>query len=143
MQIVVMDNLVRSKRHLISVFDIKGSEKDRCVSGKSKSLTVEQLKSSVVYKDIDFDKVVGSIPLPTPECQRVVETLQADAAILNEIGVMDYSLIIVMMHWMDVAFPGGFQDPHVILDHPFVYSVGIIDFFQKWDARKKFERFGK
>ena len=78
--------------HSISwIIDIKGSKIDRKVADES-SKTLEDLDSSKVYKDIDFESFVGSISPYSNEI--LIFKLIRDVRFLEKHEIIDYSLLL-------------------------------------------------
>ena len=112
------------------VFDLKGSSIDRFVPLKSGPDFFE----TDILKDENFRLLGKKIKMSLKESAETLEILQEDMRVLRDIGVMDYSLLLVM------------SNDHLARSR---YSIGknyylaIIDLFQVYDSTKAFERWFK
>ena len=87
---MIQGNIIDPGSKIVSTFDIKGSTKYRYSQNFSR-LSIETLDKDIVYKDQDFDKVMGYINLD--HCDMVKNTIKSDLDILRQNKLMDYSLL--------------------------------------------------
>eukprot|EP00241_Pyramimonas_parkeae_P000099 CAMPEP_0114241896 /NCGR_PEP_ID=MMETSP0058-20121206/9877_1 /TAXON_ID=36894 /ORGANISM="Pyramimonas parkeae, CCMP726" /LENGTH=1218 /DNA_ID=CAMNT_0001354453 /DNA_START=137 /DNA_END=3793 /DNA_ORIENTATION=+ len=108
-RVVVMGNLLCSSAPIHRRFDLKGS-----TQGRFTRKTLDELKPTSVLKDLDLDTV---FELPDKWYDIYDEQLRADCKLLEEVGVIDYSLL-VGVHFRDAkqnpdlvrALGKGFQE---------------------------------
>lgn len=91
-RVVVMGNLLCSSAPIHRRFDLKGS-----TQGRFTRKTLDELKPTSVLKDLDLDTV---FELPDKWYDIYDEQLRADCKLLEEVGVIDYSLL-VGVHFRD------------------------------------------
>ena len=130
-----MGNCIPTEAKVIGLFDIKGSVKDRQVS-KDDRLSLDTIDSSEVYKDVDFDKSFGTIILH--DSKKVRKALEKDALLFSKHNIMDYSLLLVICE-KNEELRGQFvhQGPD------YTVIIGIIDFLQEYNFKKKIETLSK
>lgn len=137
--VIVLNNVFWDvSRPIDTSYDLKGSYVDR--GGNSKS---------TVNRDCDLKE---NILLSTPLRDRLLEQLSSDSLFLSELNLMDYSLLLGV-HEKDnyCTESGKFDIPDGMStlcqfeskDGKTLYSVGMIDFLQEYNLKKKLERFFK
>ncbi|KAG5381421.1 hypothetical protein IGI04_032891 [Brassica rapa subsp. trilocularis] len=80
----VMSNMLHSKVFMNKLYDLKGSPKGRT----NKKI---ELRNNTVFKDIDLDFCFYVDPLAR---QRIIKQTKLDCDLLEEQGIMDYSLLV-------------------------------------------------
>ncbi|EKX52203.1 hypothetical protein GUITHDRAFT_133919 [Guillardia theta CCMP2712] len=151
LHLLVMCNIFDTERVVHDRYDLKGSTVGRQVS------EAEKKNPTVILKDLDFIKANGSLEV------------QADCNFLQSIGVMDYSLLLGI-HWREKAVDtkefGLVAHNRTIPDRSAasywlaasgedglagvarvmlvqIYFMGIIDYLQYYNSRKRAETFVK
>ena len=109
------------------VFDLKGSSIDRLVK-------TEQDCESIVLKDENLVQMGKKVKLSSDEVSELLWTVRYDMGILRDIGIMDYSLLLIAGKNSGVASRYSISKD---------YTVAIIDIFQVYDTRKVLERWFK
>jgi 1-phosphatidylinositol-5-phosphate 4-kinase len=85
---IVMRNVFSHQLKMHVKFDLKGSTVDRAASEKEKA------KQSPTYKDNDFIQMDKKIYIGDEAKATFMSTLEADVKLLQELNLMDYSLLI-------------------------------------------------
>ncbi|KAF8107124.1 hypothetical protein N665_0126s0042 [Sinapis alba] len=80
----VMSNMLHSKVFMNKLYDLKGSPKGRT----NKKI---ELRNNTVFKDVDLDFCFYVDPLAR---QRIIKQTKLDCELLEEQGIMDYSLLV-------------------------------------------------
>jgi hypothetical protein len=106
------------------IFDLKGSSIDRFVQ------TNGDIRSTVL-KDMNLAKIGKKIKLPSFEVNRLMKTLKKDMKVLRNVGIMDYSLLLI------VCKVKTGRNRYTIGPN---YTLAIIDIFQIYDSKKALER---
>ena len=93
--LMLMANTLRYKvpKNITRVYDLKGSSVNREVKKIYKPSTV--LKDTNLLKNCKWEQ---EICLDTEDRNILIETLEADSAMLASLGIMDYSLLIGIEH---------------------------------------------
>ena len=139
------------------VFDMKGSTVAREVF-KGKDPSPEELRKNTL-KDMDFLRFENNIKIPNEYKERLAEAIARDSRFFRDHGIMDYSLILMKINRNamerkktetfgnlppDIVYTDYFKNPlHSIMsiEEPGVYyHIGIIDYLQLWDIKKKLEK---
>ena len=92
---VVMSNIFDTTLPIHRRFDLKGSTQGR--------LTTKEIKESTILKDLDLD---CTFKLEMGWRARLLEQMQIDCALLEELQVMDYSLLLGV-HYRDARKASG------------------------------------
>jgi hypothetical protein len=91
------------------------------------------------------------IDIPKDHCEELISIIQTDLKMLREVGVMDYSLLLIILHFPKIDDPDYqnifnlFGDPRYCRrifkskNMKYIYIMGIIDYLQKFNAAKFFE----
>eukprot|EP00727_Mastigamoeba_balamuthi_P009889 m51a1_g5522 putative 1-phosphatidylinositol-4-phosphate 5-kinase (570) ;mRNA; f:420710-422563 len=129
-------------------YDLKGSTVGRLASAK------EKLKADCVLKDLDFLRRKQKLRLDPTQRTELLEALDKDTAFLESQQVIDYSILLDMMDvdYMNEDNPSGKFSDLVKEGHGWVsgvdengipqgevYHLGIVDFSQYYNLRKKLE----
>lgn len=74
------------------------------------------------------------------------KALILDAHFFKKCGFIDYSLLVIKIRKNDLSNPEEQLDFHSIKsikEEGVFYNLGIIDYFQKYNFQKMFEKYGK
>ena len=118
-------------------------------------------------KDVDFKNIHGSLPVCREDAGKledVVRQIKRDAEFLRRNGIMDYSLLLIIVKMPSVGGEGAgdksqakvlknykyieqldtlLSNYYAVLRSPsksFIYILGIIDYLQQWDIQKQGEK---
>lgn len=141
---MVMENIAPPRAPIHVKYDLKGS-----TFGRTAPAT-ERAKKIPLLKDMDFQR---RLYLGPTRRAIFLEQAAADSRWLESHGIMDYSLLLCIAHIpIDTPMPSPssrsfFRAHHHGLrssddedrDFSEVYYLGIIDIFQRYNLRKKFE----
>lgn len=150
-RVIVMQNLFGRRPSFIHRrYDLKGSTFARCVMHNTK-IENKHFKISKTLKDIDFLNIEEKMNV-TPEVKEyILRQLSKDVEFFRNGKVIDYSLLLGIV---DMEFVGP-EDTEVMLelekdrilfyssDRREAYIIGIIDYFQKYNFSKLFEKYYK
>ena len=100
---VVMSNIFDTALPIHRRFDLKGSTQGR--------LTTKEIKESTILKDLDLD---CTFKLEVGWRAKLLEQMQIDCALLEELQVMDYSLLLGV-HYRDAGKAPGPAGPERLL----------------------------
>lgn len=131
-----MENLA-SKVPNPLIFDLKGSTRNRKVSINGFN-SYEDMPKNIVYKDLDFIENIKSLPMSEESFQYLVKTVKKDIKILKKFKIMDYSLLVIIGKVSDLINTGIHRFVARSMDDLVVF-IGIIDFLQCYNIKKKFE----
>jgi hypothetical protein len=152
--IILMQNLFEcSPMNIIRMFDLKGSTVQR------KTKNPQSWKSGQVLKDLDYiwlTKVERELINFNEEDSKNIENiLKSDINFYSKMHLMDYSLLFIIIEYPNKVSP-DYNPIMALLDDPkykghvyksdnekYIYIVGIIDYLQKFNTRKKLEHFFK
>ena len=128
---IVMENIISDISDAV-IFDIKGSSLDRLVSGNYDYTSPPYGR---VLKDLNLQASGFKFDIQPLVKDRILDEIVSDFAMLVTYGIMDYSVLV------------AFYRPKVVCATRYdiqgireVYSVGIIDFLQKYNIKKKSEK---
>lgn len=95
--LIIMKNVTMShKSQNKRVYDIKGSEFNRSALKEKRIKKEEEEKlRRFTLKDKDFGVLEKKVKIDAEQANRLKNILKKDVAFLGEIGVMDYSLLII------------------------------------------------
>lgn len=148
--IILMQNLFGcSPIHIQRMFDLKGSTVQR------KTKDVQKWKREQVLKDLDFQwltkverKLINFKKKDIDEIKTIVNN---DVIFYKRLRLMDYSLLFIIVDFPNKIDPdynqivGLLDDPkyrgHVYKseNEKYIYIIGIIDYLQKYNLKKKME----
>ena len=148
--IILMQNLFGcSPIHIQKMFDLKGSSVQR------KTKNVQKWKRDQVLKDLDFQwltKVERKlINFKEEDITEITNNLNNDIIFYQNLRLMDYSLLLIIIDFPNNIDPDYKQitdlleDPkykgHVYKSEngDYIYIIGIIDYLQKYNLKKKVE----
>ena len=131
---MIMESTVFDRKKVV-MFDIKGSSHDRLVEGK---FDYQSPPFGMVLKDINLIQSEYKVDLNQSEKQEILNDLKEDFEILAKNGIMDYSVILGFYHTN--LNP---QTRYEFLGKNSLYSLGIVDFLQSFNIKKKSEKFFK
>lgn len=136
-RVVLMENLLSRMENPI-MFDLKGSKKNRKLSMTS-YFNADSMPRNRVYKDLDFMDVVTDIQFGTFEMPEVLESIELDTDLLRKHKLMDYSLLMGLddRHFLNSSMSKG---NNVFKIGKYSVIIGIIDYFQAYNIRKKLEK---
>lgn len=131
----VLENIIPLEAEITAVFDLKGCTRHRRTLTDSTVTDLKQLSKDIVYKDLDFDQVVGVLPILPCDGYRLYKQLRADVELLERLMVMDYSLLIAVIKAESATGPriAQTQSPGTAI------LIGIIDYLQQYNWKKKAE----
>lgn len=131
---IIMENIVSNSQNAV-IFDIKGSLLDRFVQG---NFDYFEPPYGRVLKDINLHESGFKFHISPTEKEKIINELNKDFEMLATFGIMDYSVLIAFYRSgiksktrYDIS---GIED---------VYSIGIIDFLQIYNIKKKSENYFK
>jgi len=135
--LILMENIHQAAIELVfQNYDLKGSSFDRKVSVSSMSTIPPRL----VLKDGNFDEIEKTISINQEDHRRFEIELGRDLQFLLSQNVMDYSITLEKV--ATVEEPS--DDPRLFRGRESVsYCMGVIDFGQRWNMKKKMENFAK
>ena len=131
---IVMQS-VYNETHLKALYDLKGSKVDRKVKSNEGENEKQDL---IVFKDINFLLQEKKMVMPVAVAQRMKEIIENDVKLFPRFNIMDYSLMVAVKQQPEFSkffFRG--------LNMQVGYSIGIIDFLQRYNKTKKIEGFSK
>ena len=140
--VAMFENVMPGRGEVVGMFDLKGSRRNRSAVGKETVLKdLSSLSPTTIYKDMDLLQVGAHVSLRPEERALVVEQLSRDSQMLQRIHSMDYSLLLGFTNMKVDEVPRH-------LTHRAVFDVrthtpcflGIIDYAQKYNMRKRLER---
>lgn len=125
---ILIENVLDFGAPVAALFDVKGSVVHR---------TAEAGKS--VLLDCNWQKEGHCVLLAPATRQRVLQQLSKDVKLLEETNLMDYSLLIGIVNERDGSFvkEGCFHRVFEAADGGCVYLLGVIDFLQEYNLKKK------
>ena len=148
--VILMQNLFGcSPIHILWSCDLKGS------SVQIKTKNVQNWKRDQVLKDLDYQWVTKVerklINFKEDDIIEIKNNLINDINFYKRLSLMDYSLLFIIIDFPNNIDPdynqimGFLDDPkykgHVYKDknEKYIYIVGIIDYLQKYNFKKKME----
>ena len=135
-RIILMENLASRLTSPI-LFDMKGSRSDRRVEDRVYG-NLNDMSRDVVYKDLDFEDNVSSINASHEEFNLIVARLKRDSRLLEKHMIMDYSLLVIMEK--ATSLRNTLINKAFVATHSgFIVFIGIIDFLQTYNTKKKLE----
>ena len=152
--VILMQNLFGcSPKNIHRMFDLKGSTVQR------KTKNVQNWKKDQVLKDMDYQwitKVENKlINFNKDDIKEIKKNLENDIRFYKRLNLMDYSLLFIIVDYPEKLDPdynqiiGLLDDPkykgHVYQSEKknFIYIIGIIDYLQMYNFRKRLETFWK
>ena len=131
---IIMENLISNKANAVA-FDIKGSSHDRLVPGK---FDYSQPPYGRVLKDLNLRHSGFKFNLDPSPKEILINEINKDFKMLAENGIMDYSVLVAF--YQDGVQKKTRYDINGISD---LYSIGIIDFLQRYNIQKRSETYLK
>ena len=152
--VILMQNLFGcSPMHIQRMFDLKGSTVQR------KTKDVQNWKKDQVLKDMDYQWITQVerklINFNLSDINEIKINMENDIGFYKRLSLMDYSLLFVIVDYPNIIDPdynqivGLLEDPkykgHVYTsdNKNYIYIVGIIDYLQKYNNKKRIETFFK
>lgn len=136
MKVVLMENLT-CKTDSPIIFDLKGSKQDRRET-ESLYASLEFLPRSRVLKDIDFYNNINHIYVENLELLEILKVFELDTNLLEKYSIMDYSLLILIEETSSLKGT-QLKTHNYIKFGKFIVFIGIIDYLQPYNTRKKLE----
>ena len=152
--VILMQNLFGcSPIHIQRMFDLKGSSVQR------KTKNVQKWRKDQVLKDMDYQWLTQVerklINFNLENIQEIKKNMENDISFYKRLLLMDYSLLFIIIDYPNKIDP-DYKQIVELLDDPkykghiyesdkkeFIYIIGIIDYLQKYNFRKKMETFFK
>ena len=148
--IILMQNLFGcSPIHIQRLFDLKGSTVQR------KTKDVQKWRKDQVLKDLDYQWLTRVerklINFKEEDINEIKNILNNDVVFYKSLKLMDYSLLFIIIDFPNKIDPdynqivGLLDDPkyrgHVYKSEngKYIYIIGIIDYLQKYNFKKKME----
>jgi hypothetical protein len=128
--IIILENIIPNKRDAL-LFDLKGSTYQRTTIN-----VAEDARKGITLKDMDLKLLNVQLFLDDIAAFELYNEIRKDVEYLNSVGVMDYSILLGIYDSYDRAFSRYTTFSKVNQ----VYNIGIIDFMQDYDIKKKAER---
>jgi 1-phosphatidylinositol-4-phosphate 5-kinase len=137
------------KSNIMCQYDLKGSSLNRTTE-----LEIDKIER-IVMKDNNFEEIEKFLLIEKNEIERLRVGTKVDAAFLNDMEIMDYSLFVVklsltkdQMSELFEAGEGNLKDRSLIhykkyifkgMQSNIVYIISIIDFLQTYNFYKYLE----
>lgn len=137
--IVIMECLLPPR--VDAVFDLKGSIAGRRKLKHHLARTIEDIPAGTVCKDLDFLNIQSSFQIKSADFSKLQRTLEADVGFLSVSRLMDYSLLVGVCR--GVRLEEGYERCGVQLESGYVLYIGIIDYLQRFNYRKRIETWGR
>ena len=152
--VILMQNLFGcSPIHIQRMFDLKGSSVQR------KTKNVQKWRKDQVLKDMDYLWLTQVerklINFNLENIQEIKKNMENDISFYKRLSLMDYSLLFIIIDYPNKIDP-DYKQIIELLDDPkykghvyesnkkdFIYIIGIIDYLQIYNFRKKIETFLK
>lgn len=131
---IVMQS-VYTEFSLKAVYDLKGSKLNRNVKTEDK----KEVKEKIVFKDINFLTQEKTMKMPPSVAQRMKEIIKIDAELFPKFNIMDYSLLVAVKNKQEYS-KYFFRSANCKAQG---YSIGIIDFLQRYNKTKQIEGISK
>ena len=135
-RIILMENLASRLVNPI-IFDMKGSKSDRRVVNQVYP-DLKEMRRDIVYKDLDFQDNVSQISVTHEEYCLILNKLKRDSSLLEKHMIMDYSLL-VMIENVSSLRNTLISKTFVATHDGYIVFIGVIDFLQTYNAKKKLE----
>ena len=152
--IILMQNLFGcSPIHIQRMFDLKGSTFQR------KTKNPQNWRKDQVLKDMDYQWITQVerklINFNVEDIKSIKRSMESDIVFFKRLNLMDYSLLFIIIENPNNIDPdyrqivGLLDDPkykgHVYRsdNKNYIYIIGIIDYLQKYNLRKRLETFIK
>ena len=108
----------------------------------------EEEKNKKTLKDMDFDRLEQKVWLSKDDCQEVKRVLVNDSHFFANNGLIDYSLIVIKVDYAKYCQQGGAALNRRTMfpsqqEEGVMYLLGIIDYLETWNLRKKGEKWYK
>jgi len=128
-------------------YDLKGSTYERITIKENQNVPFEDLHKYGNLKDQDFVRFDKKINV-SPEIKgNLFEQLKTDAMFLSEIGVIDYSFIVYLLHKEDDDnYKTKMSQYHClksIKEDKIWYHFGIIDYLNPYTVKKSLSKLSK
>ena len=141
--LVVMNNVFNTELSLDYRFDLKGSTNGRVSSEEART------RRNTTLKDVDFTLLEQGLKLTTKKTTDFIACVKRDAAFLEKMGLIDYSLL-VGVHVVSEEDKAQYLVEHVRIDDQIsivasrdgseIYFLGVLDFLTPYSSRKVLEQ---
>ena len=95
-----------------------------------------------VLKDLDFQKLEKKIFIEENKAKLVQKILEKDSSFFKKCGFIDYSLLVIKIRKNECENIESLESIPSTKEKDIFYHIGIIDFFQKYNIQKMFEKYG-
>lgn len=134
--VILMENLSAVMENPLR-FDLKGSSVDRSAT-ETEYVGFDSLPKTKVYKDTDFFNSMLHITVANNEFSNLLKTIKSDSKLLEKYSIMDYSLLMLIEKTKSLQM-SMIQRNNYVKSEDFLICVGIIDFLQTYNTKKKLE----
>lgn len=128
--IMLLENIIPNK-DAAYLFDLKGSTFQRSTLKNSSDVCTGK-----VMKDLDFKNLDIHLKISEESQIELLNTLRDDVRLLEELGIMDYSLLVGVYDNSLIAS----SRYTIISENSMAFNIAIIDFLQRYNLTKKAER---
>mmetsp|Transcript_11398 Transcript_11398/g.22368 ORF Transcript_11398/g.22368 Transcript_11398/m.22368 type:complete len:373 (+) Transcript_11398:909-2027(+) len=122
------------------IFDLKGSMSGRRKLKDPTIRRIEDIRKGLICKDQDLIQTQKTLSLETSEFLKLRSILEADVKLLSEHQLMDYSLLVGIS--TKKAPVKGFEHSALVSPSGYILYIGIIDYLQSFNYRKRLETLG-
>lgn len=150
LKLIVMENLFTIGNDcILRKYDLKGSTHSRRVLKSYEGLNAES-RIPKILKDLDFHEIDKQLVLEENDQNEkfnLTTRIHSDVKFFRKNDIIDYSLILAVVDTRLCSHEVLQEELasnkyHVMksIDSNFIFVLGIIDYFQLYDLKKKFER---
>eukprot|EP01017_Pseudomicrothorax_dubius_P023646 TRINITY_DN2521_c0_g1_i9.p1 TRINITY_DN2521_c0_g1~~TRINITY_DN2521_c0_g1_i9.p1 ORF type:complete len:332 (-),score=86.95 TRINITY_DN2521_c0_g1_i9:230-1225(-) len=127
------------KSQVLATYDLKGSTVAREVMKKGDDVN-KVLKEGKVLKDLDFSKIEGSIYVSPEDREALVQGVTMDTDFFKRHCLIDYSLLLTKINPSESIKNPKFIQSEKPGEEEIYFSLGIIDYLQLYNTKKKLEK---
>jgi 1-phosphatidylinositol-4-phosphate 5-kinase len=138
--LMIMECIVPPLDQLICTFDLKGSVDGRSKLNDRSIRYIREIPTGIVCKDLDFMQTQRSLEIYADDYHHFRASLANDVEFLRNHEVMDYSLLLGLTDNEALARPFGKYCLRA--SQGLFCCIGVIDFLQSYNYRKRLETFG-
>lgn len=138
--LMLMECILPPIDQMLCVFDLKGSLANRNRLKNDSIVSIEMIPRGIVCKDIDFLQTQKHIDFIPEDCALLLARLESDVRFLERQKVMDYSLLLGLTDDEELLKP--YASYSMKASRGIYCSIGVIDFLQSYNYRKRLEYFG-
>ena len=150
LKLIVMENLFTiGNDSILRKYDMKGSTHSRRVLRSYQEYSIDS-SISAILKDLDFlqiDKKLEFEETGENEKMNFLARVESDVSFFKNHSIIDYSLVVAVIDIQlcdeSTLLREMRENRHHIFkskDGRFLFAIGIIDYFQLYDLKKRFER---